>query len=161
MDAKQLLLKQTRDAYRDCGEMSLHAAIKDLTNDQAAWRMNPTTATIVEILIHTAKCKIIYCKEAFNKWPRDYEKPADDNLQNAIEQLDEIQAHLESCLEEISLGDLEKPLPIQCHGETAAHFFSVMIRHDLVHAGQINMIRNAHTPPPGDAHYGPYSDAKE
>ena len=58
--------------------------------------------------------------------------------------LDEAHAHLAGCLETCSEDDLDKPIPTQWHGESAAHFFWVMVMHRVSHAAQIRAIRRAY-----------------
>jgi len=141
MTAKELLLKQTREAFD--GEMSLHDGLKGLTQEEASRRLNDTTWTIEEILFHVARCKIGYCRDAFGEWQGEIPKPLGD-LTAVLELLDVAQAHLLECLVNCSEEALLQPLPINCHGESAAHFFWVMIQHDISHGAQIRALRRAY-----------------
>ena len=47
---------------------------------------------------------------------------------------------LTGCLESCTEESLELPIPNH-HGKSAAHFFWIMIMHDLYHAGQIRTRR--------------------
>ena len=143
MNIKSLLLKQTDEAFSGDDEMSLKASLADLTQEEAAWRFNDTTWTIEEILYHVASCKIEYCKQGFGKWSSEYDKPIGD-LAEMINLLDRAQEHLVECLQVCSEKDLGKPIKIDFHGESAAHFFWIMLMHDISHGAQIAMIRRAY-----------------
>ena len=61
-------------------------------------------------------------------------------IAGAIELLKNSQRLLTRCLESCSDEALEQPIPTH-HGKTAAHFFWIMVMHDLYHAGQISTRR--------------------
>jgi uncharacterized damage-inducible protein DinB len=142
VNAKQLLLKQLRDAYSGDGEMSLLASLHDLAQEEASWRMNETTWTIEEILYHVAACEIEYCRQGFGKG-LEHGKPIGD-IEQMLVLLGEAHALLVSCLEACAEEDLDRPIPTEWHGESAAHFFWIMIMHRVSHAAQIRTIRRAH-----------------
>jgi hypothetical protein len=58
----------------------------------------------------------------------------------AIKLLERSHRVLTECLESCSEEKLEMPIPTR-HGKSAAHFFWVMMMHDLYHAGQIRTRR--------------------
>lgn len=140
---KKSLLKQTDQAFSGNDEMSLKAFLSDLSQEEASWRFNDTTWTIEEILYHVASCKIEYCRQGFGKWQSDYGKPL-GRIDRMMELLDRAQEHLLECLRECSEQDLTKPIATAFHGESAAHFFSIMLMHDISHGAQIGMIRRAY-----------------
>lgn len=143
MNIKHLLLKQTHEAYAGDAEMSLLAAVEELTPVEAAWRLNETTWTIEENLYHVASCKIEYCRQGFGRWTETYTRPTGD-LAAMLDLLDHAHHHLVECLEGCSEPDLAEPIPTQFHGQSAAHFFWIMIMHDITHASAIGMIRRAY-----------------
>ena len=142
MNAKNLLLKQLHDVYAGDDEMSLHASLGDLSQEEASWRMNDTTWTIEEILYHVASCEIEYCRQGFGRG-LEYGKPIGD-LEGMLALLDQAHAHMVSCLESLADKDLDKPIPTRHHGESAAHFFWIMILHRASHAAQMRTIRRAY-----------------
>jgi hypothetical protein len=143
MDSKQLLLTQTHEAYVGDDEMSLKVAVEALTQAEASWRLNETTWTIEEILYHVASCKIEYCRQGFGRWTEEYAKPIGD-VEAMMALLDRAHEHLVQCLESCSGAALEAPIPTRSHGKSAAHFFWIMIMHDITHASEIGMIRRAY-----------------
>jgi hypothetical protein len=143
MNIKQLLLKQTHEAYAGDAEMSLLAALEELTSAEAGWRLNETTWTIEENLYHVASCKIDYCQQGFGRWSEVYPKPLGD-LAPLLALLDRAHQHLVQCLERCTEADLAEPIPTRFHGQSAAHFFWIMIMHDITHASAIAMIRRAY-----------------
>jgi hypothetical protein len=142
LKTKDLLLKQLHDAYSGDDEMSLKASLGDLSQEEAVWRLNDTTWTVEEILYHVAACEIEYCLQGFGK-RLDYDKPLGDVAQ-MLELLDRAHTHLVGCLEALPGEALDEPIPTQWHGESAAHFFWVMIMHRVSHAAQIRTIRRAY-----------------
>ena len=158
MNTKDLLLQQTHQAFSG-GEMSLKASLQGLSQQAESWRPSPGAATIEEILYHVAKCKIEYCKQGFAKWEGDYDRPLGE-IDKMLELLDRAQAHMAECLEACTHEQLAGPIATQFHGESAAHFFSVMITHDLWHGSQMDMIRRAHDPSAKKYPYGPMADGR-
>ena len=104
--------------------------------------MNATTWTIEEILYHMAECEIEYCRQGFGKG-LEYSKPIGD-IEQMCKLLDKAHAHLLGCLAALPDKDLDKPIPTRCHGESAAHFFWIIIMHRVSHASQIRSIRRSH-----------------
>jgi hypothetical protein len=142
MKAKELLVKQLHDAFSGDDEMSLQASLSDLSQEEASWRMNDTTWPIEEILYHVAACEIEYCRQGFGKG-LEYGKPFGE-VEGMLDLLGEAHSHLVGCLEACSEDDLDKPIPTEWHGESAAHFFWIMIMHRVSHASQIRSIRRAY-----------------
>jgi hypothetical protein len=150
MNVKQLLLKQLHDCYAGDDEMSLQASLADLTPQEAAWRMNDTTWTIAEILYHLYSCEIEYCAQGFGQ-SIPYDKPLDDVL-DLLSLLDQAHALMVRCLSECSEHALGQPIPTQWHGQSAAHFFWIMVMHRVSHAAQIRTLRRAYG---SRTHYDP------
>jgi hypothetical protein len=142
MKAKQLLLKQLHDAYSGDDEMSLQASLGDLSQEEAGWRLNDTTWTMEEILYHVAACEIEYCRQGFGQG-LTYGRPIGD-IEGMLELLDQAHAHLVGCLEALCEAELDQPVPTRSHGESAAHFFWIMIMHRVSHAAQIRTLRRAY-----------------
>src|SRR3954454_24676828 len=63
--AQQLLLHQTADAFRGRKDMSLMAALGEITQADASWRPNDTTPTIGQIVRHVAWAETRFCHEGF------------------------------------------------------------------------------------------------
>jgi hypothetical protein len=146
MTAKELLLKQLQDCYSGDDEMSLQASLGDLAAEEAAWRLNDKTWTIAEILYHLYSCEVEYCKQGFGRAIAAdgvYDKPLDD-LPVLLALLDQAQALMLRCLDELPEAALDQPIPTQWHGESAAHFFWIMVMHRVSHAAQIRTIRRAY-----------------
>jgi hypothetical protein len=141
MTVKELLLKQLYDAFSGDDEMSLQASLGGLTQEEAAWRLNDKTWTVEEILYHVAACEIEYCRQGFGK-SIAYNKPIGD-VERMIALLDRAHAHMVACLQAYPEDDLDKPIPTEWHGESAVHFFWIMVMHRVSHAAQIRTIRRA------------------
>jgi uncharacterized damage-inducible protein DinB len=142
VNVKQLLLKQLHDCYSGDDEMSLQASLADLTPEEAAWRLNDTTWTIGEILVHLYSCEIEYCKQGFGQ-SLPYDKPLED-VAALLGYLDQAHALLTRCLSECPEDALDQPISTRSHGEKAAHFFWIMVMHRVSHAAQIRTLRRAY-----------------
>jgi hypothetical protein len=142
LDAKQLLLAQLHDADAGDDEMSLQASLGDLSQKEASWRLNETTWTIEEIVYHVAACEIEYCRQGFDR-DMEHGKPIGD-IVAGLQLLDQAHALLVGCLEALPEETLDEPIPTQWHGESAAHFFWIMVMHRVSHAAQIRTIRRAY-----------------
>jgi uncharacterized damage-inducible protein DinB len=142
MTAKELLRKQLYDCYSGDDEMSLQASLGDLTAEEAAWRLNDRSWTIAEILYHLYSCEIEYCKQGFGQ-SVPYNKPLDD-VPALLALLDQVQALMLRCVDACTEEALDRPIPTQWHGESAAHFFWIMVMHRVSHAAQIRTIRRAY-----------------
>ena len=142
MTAKDLLLKELHDAFSGDDEMSLKASLGNLTQAEASRRLNETTWTIEEILYHIASCEVEYCRQGFGK-AIEYDKPMGD-IDEMLALVDKAHELLMQCLDDCSAEDLESPIKTRYHGESAAHFFWIMIMHRVSHAAQIRSIRRAY-----------------
>lgn len=165
LTAKQLLLKQTAEAFSGRSDMPLMASLADITQAEASWSPDKDSPTAEQIVRHVAWAKARYCQQAFGS-----EMPIVDDSVNgegdtadlpwefpcgtawgssvapgiheAIKLLSQSHAILTQCLESLPDDALDQPLPTH-HGKSAAHFFWIMIMHDLYHAGQIRTRRTA------------------
>jgi hypothetical protein len=140
MSAKDLLIHQTKLGFSEDPEMSLMVSVKGVTADSAAKRLNDRIWTIEEIVFHVAFWKIEYCRQGFGKWNRPIKSSLGDFAQTVVF-LETAQAHLMECLQGCSEETLSMPISTRCHGESAAHFFSIMAIHDVSHATQIRTIQ--------------------
>jgi uncharacterized damage-inducible protein DinB len=142
MNAKDLLLKELHDAYSGDDEMSLLASLDDLSPQEAAWRLNDKTWTVAEIVYHVAACEIDYCAQGFGQ-EIEYDRPLDD-VPRLLALLNQAHELLTRCLEGCPEEALDEPIPTRFHGESAAHFFWIMVMHRVSHAAQIRTIRRAY-----------------
>lgn len=140
MTLKDFLERQARWAYEEDPEMSLQAAIDDLTAEELCWRAAPDLWTIGEILYHLASAKIEYCRQGFGQWQGEVRRCVDE-LPVLLELLDRAQFHLLECLASCTEETLGHPVRTRYHGSSAAEFFGVMIAHDVAHAAQIRALR--------------------
>ena len=163
LTAKQLLLRQTAEAFQGRPDMPLLAALDGITQKEASWRPDPNTPTIEQIVRHIAWAKSRFCQRGFGT-PLVFHDPAvnDDGdsptlpaefpcgaawgagptqgITQAISLLAQAQRILTDCLESCTEEQLEQPIPTH-HGKSAANFFWIMLMHDLYHAGQIRTRR--------------------
>jgi hypothetical protein len=163
MTVKQLLLKQSGEAFSGRPDMSLMASLKDITQPEASWQPDGAIPTIEQIVRHVAWAKSRFCLEGFGKpmvlvdesvnetgdtadLPWEFPCGAAWGLNlsrgivGAIELLEKSHVRLIECLEACSDESLDQPIPTH-HGKSAAHFFGIMLMHDLYHAGQIRTRR--------------------
>ena len=136
MSRKALLEHQIRLAFSDDPEMSLLATIEGCSDEVMDERISKETWSIGEILYHVAACKIEYCRQGWDRWSGEVDKPL-DNLEAMKRLLVKSNDHLLDCLDSLDENDLDKPLKLRFHGESANHFFSLMAIHDASHAAQI------------------------
>lgn len=152
MNAKQLLLKQLQDVYSGNDEMSLLVSFQGLAQEEAARRLNDTTWTVEEIVYHVASCEIEYCRQGFGQGI-EYDKPLGD-IGRGLALLEQAHELIARCLQACPVEALDEPIPTRYHGESAAHFFWIMILHRASHAAQIRTLRRAYGSRP---HFYPIS----
>jgi hypothetical protein len=163
LTAKHLLLKQTAEAFSGRPDMPLVASLDGITQEEASWRPDKHTPTIEQIVRHVAWAKSRYCQQAFgtpmpliddtvncdgDSADLPWEFPCGAawgsrvaaGISEAIKLLNQAHGVLTRCLESCPEDALDKPIPTN-HGKSAAHFFWMMIMHDLYHAGQIRTRR--------------------
>jgi hypothetical protein len=161
--AKQLLVRQTAEAFRGRPDMPLMASLEGVTQAEASWRPDENTPTIEQIVRHVAWAKSRFCREGFGT-PMVLDDPgvndqgdsadlpwefpcgaawgarSSKGITNAIGLLEQAHRVLTECLESCTEERLEQPIPTH-HGKSAANFFWIMLMHDLYHAGQIRTRR--------------------
>ena len=163
LTAKELLVRQTAEAFRGRADMPLMASLEGITQSVASWRPDAGTPTIEQIVRHVAWAKSRYCHEGFGRpmvlvdesvdaigdspdLPAEFPcgagfgRGAAPGIEGAVRLLELAHGVLTDCLNSCSDESLEEPIPLR-HGKTAAHFFWVMLMHDLYHAGQIRTRR--------------------
>jgi uncharacterized damage-inducible protein DinB len=161
--AKQLLLKQTAEAFRGRADMPLIAALEGITQEEADWKIDEGTPTIEQIVRHVAWAKSRFCQQGFGtgmvlddpgvnqdgdceglpwEFPcgAGWGMKSAGGIAEAIKLLEKAHRVLTECLESCTDEALERPIPTH-HGKTAANFFWIMIMHDIYHAGQIRTRR--------------------
>ena len=166
LTAKQLLVKQTTEAFRGRPDMPLMVSLEGITQEEASWRPDEATPTIEQIVRHIAWAKSRFCHQGFGTPMVIVDKDVNDDgdcadlpqefpcgaawgctsakgISEAIQLLERAHCVLTECLESCTEESLEKPIPTN-HGKSAANFFWVMLLHDIYHAGQIRTRRTVY-----------------
>ena len=166
LTVKQLLIKQTAEAFRGRPDMPLMASLEGITQEEASWRPNETIPTIEQIVRHIAWAKSRFCQQGFGTLMVMIDKSVNDDgdsaelpdefpcgaawccgsakgIGEAIKLLEHSHRVLTECLEFSTEESLDKPIPTH-HGKSAANFFWVMLMHDIYHAGQIRTRRTVY-----------------
>ena len=155
MATKEFLLKLTASAY-DGDEMSLLCGVyarkwddtkgvvpdpyNDLTDEGANVPAPNWGRTPLDVIKHVADCKAMYMEQAFGSPSTPRPEPV-DTLKSLLRYLDSTHKYVTVCLGALCEDDLQKPLPTQCHGESAANLFRVLAQHDIYNGAYINAIR--------------------
>ena len=166
--AKQLLVTQLTQSFEGRKDMPLMGVLADISDEQAGWQSTATTPSIDQLVRHIAWSASVYCRDGFGT-PMVAEDPgvsaegdtegipwefpcgsgfgrtSHPGIAGAIDLLRRSQATMLGCLEALPDEALDRPIPNR-HGRTAAHFFWIMIMHNLYHAGQIRTRRTMHSP---------------
>jgi hypothetical protein len=161
---KQLLLKQTADAFSGRPDMSLMASLQGITQEEASWRLDENTPTAEQLVRHVAWTKSRYCHEGFAV-PMSVADPCvNDNgdadgvpwefpcgaawgcslatgIGEAVRLLEQSHRVLTGCLEACSEEALARPIPTRHGKSSAANLFWILLMHDAYHAGQIRSRR--------------------
>ncbi|HEV2296740.1 MAG TPA: DinB family protein [Tepidisphaeraceae bacterium] len=151
------------DAFSGRPDMSLLASLNGITQQEASWQPDASTPSIEQLVRHIAWSKSRFCERGFGR-PMILVDPAvnDDGdsaelawefpcgaawgcqrepgIGAAVRLLEQSQQTFADCLNACSHEALEQPIPTH-HGKSAANFFSIMLMHDLYHAGQIRTRR--------------------
>jgi hypothetical protein len=163
LTAKQLLLRQTAEAFRGRPDMPLIASLDGITQNEASWQPTPAAPSIEQIIRHVGWAKSRFCQQGFATAMVLVDEQVNDDgdfaglpmefpcgaawgieskpgIHGAIELLEQSHQVLTECLAACTDAALENPIPNH-HGKSAANFFWIMIMHDLYHAGQIRTRR--------------------
>jgi hypothetical protein len=163
LNAKQLLIRQTAEAFRGRPDMPLMASLEGIAQEEASWKPDKSIPSIEQIVRHMAWAKSRFCQKGFGTAMVLIDPSVNDDgdsadlpwefpcgaawgssvaggITGAIGLLEQAHCVLTECLESCSEESLEKPVPTN-HGKSAANFFWVMLMHDLYHAGQIRTRR--------------------
>jgi len=163
LTAKQLLIKQTAEAFRGRPDMPLMASLEGITQEEASWRPDEATPTIEQIVRHIAWAKSRFCQQGFSTAMVLIDKSVNDDgdtadlpwefpcgaafgntvsggIAEAVKLLEQAHRVLTDCLDSVPDAKLEEPIPTN-HGKSAANFFWIMLMHDLYHSGQIRTRR--------------------
>jgi uncharacterized damage-inducible protein DinB len=163
--AKDLLIKQTAEAFSGRPDMPMMAALAGITQQEASWRPDSSTPSIEQLVRHIAWAKSRFCQQGFGKpmilkdesvnddgdsadLPQEFPcgaawgGRAAPGIQGAVGLLERAHRVLTECLESCSEDSLDKPIPTR-HGKSAMNFFWIMIMHDIYHAGQIRTRRTS------------------
>jgi DinB superfamily len=166
LTAKQLLIKQTAEAFRGRPDMPLMASLEEVTQEEASWHPDETTPNIEQIVRHIAWAKSRFCQRGFGTPMVIVDQSVNDDgdsgdlpqefpcgaawgcslakgIEDAIKLLEQAHRVLTECLESCTEESLEKPIPTN-HGKSAANFFWIMLIHDIYHAGQIRTRRTVY-----------------
>src|ERR1700685_2361582 len=65
LTAKQLLLKQTAEAFKGRPDMPLMASLEGITQEEALWRPDESISSIEQIVRHVAWAKSRFCQQGF------------------------------------------------------------------------------------------------
>ena len=133
MKQKQVIRHYCDLAFEKDEEMSLMETVSAVKPDHLALRLNDGGWSVEEILKHVGFWKSEYCRQGFEIAASEWEWPEGD-LGGMAKALRTAHKHMCACLEACSEEDLAKSILTRFHGETAAHFFSVMAMHDISHA---------------------------
>ena len=156
-------MKQTAEAFRGRPDMPLMASLVDIIAEEGSWQPDASVPSIEHLVRHIAWAKSHYCHEGFGTPMVIADQSIDSNgdapdlpqefpcgagfgrkeasgIGGAIELLERAQLVLTQCLQSCTEESLQQPIPTR-HGKTAAHFFWIMLMHDLYHAGQIRTRR--------------------
>ncbi|MFC1601120.1 DinB family protein [Candidatus Sumerlaeota bacterium] len=139
MDSRKAIRDYCDLAFDVDDEMSLMATASQIKAEQLALKSGEPSWSVEEILWHVGFWKLEYCRQGFAleapawKWPKG-------DMPEILKTLRVAHQHMLACLANCSAADLEKSVPTKCHGESAAHLFSVLAMHDIAHAAQLRAI---------------------
>lgn len=163
LTAKQLLLTQLAEGFEGRKDMTLMGVLSGIADEEAAWQPAPLGASIDGLVRHIAWSEGVYCREAFGtpmvlddpgvdangdtagipwEFPcgSGYGRDSHPGITGAIDLMTRTHHVMLDCLRALPDEALDQPINTR-HGKTAAHFFWVMIMHDIYHAGQIRTRR--------------------
>lgn len=138
-------------AFQESRWHSLLGNLRSVTPDDWLWVPPDGRRSIRDIVGHVGSCKFMYQNHAFGDakltWNDPLVEGADrlSTISSAIEWLKEGQEHLRQSISPLDDAELLRPRMTNW-GELVETrwIISVMIEHDLYHAGEINHIRCLH-----------------
>ncbi len=162
---KEFLLKQTVEAFSGRADMSIMGALAGITQQEASWRADEEMPTAEQIVRHVAWAKNRYCCQGFgvdmviedssvnesgDGGGLPWEFPCGaawgceqmPGIEGAVGLLERAQEVLLGCLEACTEVTLGRAIATHHGRVSAANFFSVMVMHDLYHAGTIRTRRS-------------------
>ncbi|MGB2694787.1 MAG: DinB family protein [Dehalococcoidia bacterium] len=143
------LLYLMDQAFDGSGEHSLLANLRSVTADDWSWAPTDGGRTILELTRHVGKCKFVYDNHAFGDRSMRWDLPEtvpnfapDAAKADVIDWLRKGQQGLRDHV--AALDDDELLVPRRANwgqDHETRWLISVMIEHDLYHAGEINHLR--------------------
>ena len=138
------------EAFEDQKWHSLLNNLRAVTSDDWTWVPTDGRRSIRDIVLHVGGGKLMYHNQAFGDASLTWDDPViEDNeavatIPSAIEWLRQGQQRLRQSI--VALDDDQLLLPRKTHlgMKETRWIISVMITHDLYHAGEINHIRCLH-----------------
>ena len=65
LNAKQLLITHTAQAFRGRSDMPIMACLDGISREEASWQPDKMTPSAEQIARHVAWCKSRYCQQGF------------------------------------------------------------------------------------------------
>lgn len=139
------------EAFQGKDWHSLLTNLKAVTFDDWHWVAPGGRRSICTIVEHVGACKFIYQNQAFGDGNLAWDDPHVlgtgrlDTISSAVEYLREGHEHLRQCIAALADEELYQLRPHHSGKLRETRWIiSVMIQHDLYHAGEINYIRALH-----------------
>jgi hypothetical protein len=130
---------------------SLLGNLRSVKAEDWLWVPPDGRRSIRDIVQHVAGCKTMYRNTGFGDATLTWDDPSVNGLDmlstisDAIEWLQEVQSLLRQSVAGLDDADLMRPRKAYWSGTQETRWqISVMIEHDLYHAGEINHIRCLH-----------------
>jgi hypothetical protein len=144
-----ILLDLMDSAFDGPGWDSLLGNLQSTTPDDWEWVPEGGSRSIRDIVRHVGGCKFMYENYAFGDGSLTWSDPLVDgatfttDLEAASIWLREGQLRLRVATAALSDADLRKAVPVNWGGMASAFYvISMMIHHDVYHAGEINLLRS-------------------
>jgi uncharacterized damage-inducible protein DinB len=138
-------------AFDGAGWESLVGNLRSTRPDDWEWRPDGGSRSIRDIVRHVGACKLMYENHAFGDATLGWADAIVDggsfteNLDAAIDWLRDGQKRLRTSIADLSDANLDADVRMNW-GEykPASYLVTVMIHHDVYHAGEINLLRSLH-----------------
>jgi uncharacterized damage-inducible protein DinB len=144
------LLLLLDEAFEDQKWHSLLNNLRNVATDDWTWVPPDGRRSIRDIVLHVGGCKLMYHNQAFGDASLNWDDPAINDVEavatiaSAIEWLRKGQQSLRQSIAALDDEDLLLPRKSHLGMKETRWIISVMITHDLYHAGEINHIRCLH-----------------